>query len=174
MRAEILPDLRMSNPPEDMDAHTLESLSQLCHAQAQECYWLRAAMNKYKDSTVGRLAASVSDLYDAAGEEAVHSEAISSAWLHYMSAKQHHFAAVAQYRMSLDCLEKKKYGEEVARLKDALACAVGGLQDARNGSSLNKSVADDLNTLKKKVEEVLKGAERDNDMIYLSKTEHPF
>ena len=39
-----------------------------------------------------------------------------------MTAKHHHFAAAAQYRASRDCLDKQKYGEEVARLRDSLVC----------------------------------------------------
>jgi programmed cell death 6-interacting protein len=168
IQKEILPDLRMSNPPEDMDVPTLESLAQLLLAQSQECFWQKAVMDGYKDASIAKLAARVSDLYSVAGEEAMKSEAISSAWIHHMSAKHHHFAAAAQYRAACDCLEKRKYGEEVARLKDAAACVNEGLKESRGGY-LNKTVVEDLNGLKRKVEEDLKRAEKDNDMIYLSK-----
>ena len=84
-----------------------------------------------------------------------------------MSAKHHHFAAAAQYRAACDCLEKRKFGEEVARLRDAVACVNEGLKESRGGY-LHKTVVDDLNGLKRKVEEDLKRAERDNDKIYLS------
>lgn len=169
MTNSVLPELRMSDPPEDMDAHTLESLAQLALAQAQECYWQRAVLDGYSDGVIAKLAAEVSDLYDAAGEEAVKSDAISSAWIHHMGAKHHHFAGAAQYRSARDCLEKKRYGEEVARLKDAVNCVAGGLQESKRGY-LHKSVAEDLNGLKRKVEEDLKRAEKDNDMIYLSES----
>lgn len=172
MARAVLPDLRMSDPPEDMDAHTLESLAQLALAQAQECYWQRAVVDGYSDGVIAKLAAEVSDLYDAAGEEAVKSDAVSSAWIHHMGAKHHHFAGAAQYRAARDCLEKKRYGEEVARLKDAVNCVAGGLQESKRGY-LHKSVVDDLNCLKRKVEEDLKRAEKDNDMIYLSKPDVP-
>ena len=167
MVGEVLPDLRMSNPPEDLDAYTLGSLAQLCLAQAQWCYYERATKDSYKDGLIGKLAAAAADLYDAAGEQAVHSEAISSAWIHHMSAKQHWFAAVAQSRTAMDCLEKKRYGEEIARLRDALNCVGGGLQDTKKGR-LSGPIVDDLNRLKKKVEGDLQRAERDNDMVYLS------
>ncbi|EWZ89268.1 pH-response regulator protein palA/rim20 [Fusarium oxysporum] len=166
MQKEILPELRMSDPPEDMDHDTLESLIQLLLAQSQECFWQKAVMDGYKDASIAKLAARVSDLYNFAGEAAMKSEAISSAWIHHMSAKHHHFAAAAQYRAACDCLEKRKYGEEVARLKDAVACATEGIKEARNGY-LGKTVVDDLNGLKRKVEEDLKRAEKDNDVIYL-------
>ncbi len=168
LKNAVLPELRMASPPEDMDEATLESLVQLMLAQSQECFWMKAASERYKDATIAKLAARLSDLYNTAGEAAIKSQAISSAWIHHMSAKHHHFAAAAQYRASLDCLEKRKYGEEVARLKDALQCSTEGLKETRGGY-LGKAVQEDLNGLKKRVEEDLKRAERDNDVIYLSR-----
>ncbi|TWU73918.1 pH-response regulator protein palA/rim20 [Metarhizium rileyi] len=167
MRKEVVPELRMSDPPEDMDDHTLESLMQLLLAQSQECFWQKAVVDGYKDASIAKLAARVSDLYNMAGEAAMKSEAISSAWIHHMTAKHHHFAAAAQYRAACDCLEKRKYGEEVARLTDAVACVIEGLKETKGGY-LNKTVVDDLNGLKRKVEEDLKRAEKDNDMIFLN------
>lgn len=166
MKEEVLPELRMANPPDDMDEATLESLTQLFLAQSQECFWQKAVMDGYKDASIAKLAARVSDLYNLAGEAAMHSEAISSAWIHHMSAKHHHFAAAAQYRAACDCLEKKRYGEEVARLSDAVACVNEGLKECKGGY-INKAVVEDLQGLKKRVEDDLKRAERDNDVIYL-------
>ena len=156
----------MSDPPEDMDATTLESLKQLMLAQSQECFWQKAVMDGYKDASIAKLATRVSDLYNLASESAVKSNALSSAWIHHVTAKHHHFAAAAQYRAASDCLEKRRFGEEVARLKDSVACVSEGLREARGGQ-LSKIVVEDLNNLKKKVEEDLKRAEKDNDVIYL-------
>ncbi|EHA48564.1 pH-response regulator protein palA/RIM20 [Pyricularia oryzae 70-15] len=166
MKTAVLPELRMPSPPEDMDEATLESLEQLMLAQCQECYWQKAVAEGYKDATIAKLAARASDLYNSAAEAAMKSEAISSAWIHHISAKHHHFAAAAQYRASLDCLEKRKYGEEIARLQDAVACANEGLREARGGY-LKEGVAEDLRRLKMRAEEDLKRAEHDNDMLYL-------
>ncbi|KAI0385432.1 BRO1-domain-containing protein [Hypomontagnella monticulosa] len=166
LKNEVISELR-TTPPEDMEEHTLGSLIQLQLAQAQECYWQKAVMDGYKDASIAKLAAKVSDLYNEAGEAAMRSEAISSSWIHHMSAKHHHFAAAAQYRAACDCLEKRKYGEEVARLRDAVACVTEGLKESRGGY-LHKTVVEDLNGLKRRVEEDLKRAERDNDVIYLN------
>jgi programmed cell death 6-interacting protein len=151
-----------------MDDQSLEALLQLQLAQSQECFWQKAAMDGYKDASIAKLAAKVSDIYNLAGEAAMRSEAISSSWIHHMSAKHHHFAAAAQYRAARECLEKRKYGEEVARLRDAAACVAEGLKESKGGY-LNKIVVEDLTSLKRRVEEDLKRAERDNDVIYLSK-----
>jgi programmed cell death 6-interacting protein len=167
MKTTILPDFQMVNAPEDMDEATLEALMQLCLAQSQECFWQKAVMDGYKDGSIAKLAARVSDLYSLASEAAMKSEAISSAWIHHMSAKHHHFAAAAQFRAACDCLEKRRYGEEIARLTDALNCVNEGLKETK-GTYINKAVIDDLNGLKRKVEEDLKRAEKDNDVIYLN------
>ena len=153
-----------SIPPEDMDTMTLECLEQLLLAQAQECSWSVAIKNGYKDALISKLAAKVSDFYDMGAERGTKSDIISTEWIHHMTAKHHHFAAAAQYRAACDCLEKRKYGEEVARLRDSLICVNEALKESR---WINKAVLGDLGGLKTRVSEDLKRAEKDNDIIYL-------
>lgn len=166
LSVEVIPEMR-SAPPEDMDTSTLESLKMLLLAQAQECFWQKAVMDGLKDAIIAKLSAKVSDFYGEAGDWGVKSDAIPSNWIHHMTAKHHHFAAAAQYRQACDCLEKRKYGEEVSRLRDSIACVNEALKEARY---LNKVVLGDLNGLKNKVAEDLKRAEKDNDLIYLCKS----
>lgn len=166
LKTNIIPELR-TTPPEDMDVTTLESVEQLMLAQAQECFWQKAVMDRYKDASIAKLAAKVSDFYIEAADWGVKSQAISSIWIHHATAKHNHFAAAAQYRQSLDCLEKRKYGEEVARLKDSLLCVNEALQES---GYIHPEVLADLKGLKAKVQEDLKRAEKDNDMIYLRMT----
>ncbi|GAM87201.1 hypothetical protein ANO11243_052230 [Dothideomycetidae sp. 11243] len=163
IKTVCIPDMR-TTPPEDMDNTTLESVEHLMLAQAQECIWQKAVKDGLKDASIAKLAAKVSDFYSQAGDWGVKSDAISSEWIHHMNAKHHHFAAAAQYRAACDCLEKRRYGEEVARLRDSSACVNEALKEARY---VNKAVLADLNGLKTRVEEDLKRAEKDNDMIYL-------
>ena len=163
IRTEIIPDMR-TLPPDDMDTMTLESLQQLMLAQAQECFWSKAVKDGLKDGLIAKLAAKVSDLYDQAAEFGTKSDTVSTEWIHHMTAKHHHFAAAAQYRASRECLEKQKYGEEVARLRDSLTCVNEALKESR---WINKIVLGDLNGLRSRVTEDLKRAEKDNDIIYL-------
>ena len=163
IKTNVIPDLR-SSPPEDMDDLTLESLEHLMLAQAQECFWQKAVKDGLKDASIAKLAAKVSDLYSDAGDWALKSDSVSSEWIHHINAKHHHFAAAAQYRAACDCLEKRKYGEEVARLRDSLNCVNEALKESRY---VNKSVLGDLTGLKSRVSEDLKRAEKDNDTIYL-------
>lgn len=87
---------------------TIQSLELLLLGQGQECFWQKAVKDGLKDASIARLAAKVSDFYGDAGDLAVKSNAISTDWIHHMTAKHHHFAAAAQFRQSLDCLEKRK------------------------------------------------------------------
>ncbi|KAI7354763.1 BRO1-domain-containing protein [Hortaea werneckii] len=163
LKTSILPELRNAAPPEDMDTLTLESLECLMLAQAQECFWQKAVKDGLKDASIAKLATKVSDLYSEAGDWAVKSASITSEWIHHINAKHHHFAAAAQYRAACDCLEKRKYGEEVARLRDALNCVNVALKEPK----VNRAVTSDLQGLKNRVQEDLKRAEKDNDTIYL-------
>ncbi|KAJ2894001.1 pH-response regulator protein palA/prr-1 [Zalerion maritima] len=165
IKTNIVPDLR-TDPPDDMDDHSLDSLTHLFLAQAQECFWHKAVNDNYKDVLISKLACQVSDFYASAGDEAVQSSAISSSWIHHMTAKHHHFAAAGQYRAARDCLEKRKYGEEVARLRDAVACVREGLKEGKGGY-VSPLVLRDLEKLEEKTKEDLKRAEKDNDLIYL-------
>ncbi|EMC97375.1 hypothetical protein BAUCODRAFT_68852 [Baudoinia panamericana UAMH 10762] len=159
----ILPELR-SSPSEDMDGLTLEALQALMLAQAQECFWQKAVKDGLRDASIAKLAAKVSDLYSEAADWALKSASVNSEWIHHMNAKHHHFAAAAQYRAACDCLEKRKYGEEVARLRDSLSCVNEALKESK---WINRAVLGDLNGLRSRVSEDLKRAEKDNDTIYL-------
>jgi programmed cell death 6-interacting protein len=163
LRENIMPDMRGA-PAEDMDAATLESLEKMMLAQAQESFWQKAVKDGMRDGTIARLSAQVSDYYLQASDLAIKSDAVSTEWIHHFQAKHHHFAAAAQFRQSQDCMEKRQYGEEVARLRDSITCVNEALKEQR---WINRTVLADLQGLKMKVTEELKRAEKDNDMIYL-------
>lgn len=102
MKVAVLPKLRMSIPPEDMDDATLESLMQLMFAQSRKYFWQKALRKDYKNSIIAKPAARLSDLDHLAAESAKKkSESICSVWTRHISAKHHHSAAAAQYRLRL-------------------------------------------------------------------------
>ncbi|KAI5300904.1 pH-response regulator protein palA/rim20 [Ascosphaera pollenicola] len=164
VRDDVLPDMR-AVPPDDMDEMTLRGLEELMLAQAQECIWRRAVIDEMRDASIARLAIRVSDLYLQAGEYAVKSNAISTSWIHQMNAKKWHFESAAQFRQSLDSLEKKQYGEEIARLRESLICVNEALKETK---WVSKLIASDLNGLKSRVTDDMRRAEKDNDIIYLN------
>lgn len=147
-----------------MDDSTLESLQEVMLAQAQECFWHKAVNDEIRDAAISRLAAKVAELYSSAGESATKSNGIGTEWMHHMTAKSYHFAAAAQFRQSLDCLEKRRYGEEVARLRESLSSINEGLKESK---WVRKVLVADMNGLKTRVAQDLTRSEKDNDIIYL-------
>ena len=164
LRQVVVPEMR-ATVPEDMDGATLECIEGVMLAQAQECFWATAVKGGYKDALIAKVAIKVAEMYALAEQAGRRSDAISSEWIHHLKAKEGHFGGVANYRAARDALEKRRYGEEVARLRESLICANEGLKEARY---ISKMVLGDLQGLKVKVEDDAKRAEKDNDMIYLN------
>lgn len=161
-----LPEMRVAPPP-DMTVDVITTLKNLMLAQAQECFWQKAAMDQLKDGIVAKLAAKVAEYYLAASDgskEASLQGIFSQEWIVHMRTKYYHFLAAAQYRKSRDVLNQNKYGEEIARLKAAEGSAKKGLESQRY---LRQSVLSDLKSLLDVITTSLKRAEKDNDLIYL-------
>lgn len=131
---------------------TIESLSYLMLAHAQETYWLKAVRNKLKDSLVARLAEQVAEFYNEALQK------IPKKWASHVTMKLWHFRAASQYRMAMVALERGAHGEEVCRLRKAKEMIFKTF--SRN------SEQDDSKGLGKIIDDTLKVAERDNDLIY--------
>ncbi|GAA5926339.1 hypothetical protein JCM1841_005538 [Sporobolomyces salmonicolor] len=163
----------------DLARDAVQSMRDLCLAEAQEVAWQKAVMDRLKNGTISKLALRTSELYASAREAAIKAAVPVSAttsrpwafpeeWLRYMQLKKLHFAAVAQYRRSIDDLGANRYGDELGRLqladqllRDALALKVpkGGVLEmvVRDAKGLHKTVLENLAR-----------ATKDNDLIYLS------
>ncbi|KAI5809570.1 putative pala protein [Peziza echinospora] len=164
LKDEVIPELR-SAPPEDMDHFSLEALENLMLAQAQECFWHKAVVDGNRDALIAKIAEQVSDFFKLAEEFGVKSNAISSEWIHRISAKRYHLAAAAQYRSACDSLEKSKYGDEIARLESAQSNVELAIVESRY---LPKTYLGDLKSFRIMLVDNLKRANKDNDMIYLT------
>ena len=149
--------------PIGLDVDTIWALHDLCLAQAQECFWQRAALQGMKNSIIYKLAIQVSDFYLSALNKTNKSNAIRSEWIEHVACKKYHFEAAAQYRCALYCLERGKYGEEVARLQACVEAASIGLTNSRYVADI---VLKDLQGLQDKAKSDLASAEKDNDLIY--------
>ncbi|GBE87997.1 pH-response regulator protein palA/RIM20 [Sparassis crispa] len=169
-----VPQLRSSITPDDMPLELTEaflaSLEFLMLAQAQECVWQRAVMDNLKNGLIAKLAGRVASLYGSSltkVKEASPSirHVFPSHWLAHLETKQLHFEAAAQYRKSVDDLEANRYGEEIARLNQALLTAKKGYDTARRGG-VASAVLHDIKSLLDNVQKSTSRAERDNDLIY--------
>jgi programmed cell death 6-interacting protein len=124
--------------------------------------------DQMKDSLISRLSAQVSEFYDQALSSAMTSVNIPSDWITHITAKKLHFYSAAQYRKSKDAAAgtgTTKYGEELARLQEALRNVNKALE---RKNFLSKGVRDDLLGLQEILQRDTDRAEKDNDLIYLS------
>ncbi|KAL7416997.1 BRO1-like domain-containing protein [Mrakia frigida] len=149
----------------------IETMKSLTEAMAQECFWQQAVHDKYKNGTVARLAMKVSELYDqtlVASQKEFPSTAshLPPAWTALITIKKFHFSAAAQYRMSVEDLEKNRYGLEIARLEVAQGLAKKALDNAKRGIVSDLVIAD-IKTLSSTLTSSLARAKKDNDLIYL-------
>ena len=121
----------------------------------------------YKDGLIARLAAQVSDFYDSAVRSGMSSLNIPADWITHITAKKLHFYAAAQYRKSIDIVSgstsNAHYGEEVARLEEALRTVNKALEKK---NFLGKVVRDDLVGLQSTLQRDTERAIKDNDLIY--------
>ncbi|KAG6900688.1 hypothetical protein C0993_004999 [Termitomyces sp. T159_Od127] len=154
----------------DLSESFATSLELLMLAQAQECSWQMAKLNRYKNALIAKVAARVASLYQETsqvirGASPSIKDIFPSDWLPHIEAKCHHFAAVSEYRKSMDEIETSRYGIEIARLQEAQAEAKKAYDIARRGR-IKPPVIQDIQSLLEIVQKNLSRAERDNDLIY--------
>ncbi|EIW68315.1 hypothetical protein TREMEDRAFT_63488 [Tremella mesenterica DSM 1558] len=154
----------------DMTESFLTTLREFLLAEAQECFWQQAVLQgTYKNSLIGKLSMKVSEYYGSALSAANAVEYPSAAyfpvgWLSHITVKQMHFEAAAQYRLSQDDLESRRYGHEITRLRIAEGLAKKGLEASKKGVA--DAVLSDLKNLSAAVKSNLERADRDNNLIY--------
>ncbi|KAJ9125522.1 hypothetical protein QFC22_000483 [Naganishia vaughanmartiniae] len=155
---------------QDMTSSFIGALEKFCLAEAQECFWQRAVIDKYKNGLIAKLAMQVAEFYASAlanSAEGLNPTAhyFPAAWTSHVTVKRYHFEAAAQYRLSMDDLEKGRYGDEIARLQLAETLAKKALDAVKPG--LSTAVSSDLRSLQGILASSLKRAVRDNDLVYV-------
>ncbi|KAM6504501.1 BRO1-like domain containing protein [Amanita muscaria] len=167
-RLVIPPDAE--NRPFDLTVPFVKALEWLMLAQAQECSWQMAKLNQYKNGVVARVAAQTAAFYHQAyntirDSDSYIKRAFSSDWLLHIEAKWHHFEAVAQLRQSMEDIEARRYGHELARLHQAQQDAKAAFDAGKRGK-VAYVVIQDVQSLLDTVQKGVTRAERDNDLIY--------
>lgn len=166
-------DTPLTNAGYDMTSSFIETLQLFCLAEAQECFWQRAIMEKYTNSVIAKLAMKVGGFYEdclkaASGGFSPAAHYFPQEWIAHITAKKYFFEAVAQYRMSLEDLAKQRYGDEIARMK----VADGLLKQATN-EIRRPALLSDIKSLQETLSANLQRAIRDNDIIYVSPIPSP-
>lgn len=150
--------------PMGLEAATLEMIESMCLAQAHECFWARAIKEGMKDLLIAKLAMQVRAFYSDSLDHAMRSNSVRSEWIGHMTCKMHFFEAAAQYRAATDCLNRAKYGEEVARLQGCVEACTKALNSSKYASA---TLLQSIHNLKAKAESDYTRAEKDNRLIYI-------
>lgn len=172
-------------PSEDLSRDTVNLLSELMLAQAQECFLESSIREKAKNGLIAKLASHVTWVYgnlvDSLGDAVTRGVGVDKAWILLCQIKQKYYAAVAQQHKAAACEAEAKYGECVGRYiaaesagKEAVKLAAG-LQSALLSSNhanntipaeAGAAVQDLTKSLSATCTEQVASSTRDNDLIY--------
>ncbi|SOV02700.1 related to RIM20 - protein involved in proteolytic activation of Rim101p [Ustilago sp. UG-2017a] len=175
----VEPTRHLTPPCADLSPRLLSCIRDLMLAQAQECFWQKAVMDRMKDFTIAKLAEKASDFYAAALQAVTESPTddaraepadtakitLPSGWENHLTVKRWHFAAAAQYRKACDDLGANRYGDELGRLHLAEQHVKKALDSAKRGVS--DAITSDLKSLQGILQSNIARATRDNNLIYL-------
>uniref|UniRef100_A0AAQ6AHF9 BRO1 domain-containing protein n=1 Tax=Amphiprion ocellaris TaxID=80972 RepID=A0AAQ6AHF9_AMPOC len=145
-------------PTGDISPETVGALSLIMLAQAQEVFFLKATSDKMKDAVIAKLANQAADFFGDAFKQCQYKDNLSKEVLPVLAAKHCIMQANAELHQSILAKQKKRFGEEIARLQHA--------------AELVKTVASrydeyvSVKDLSDKINRALTAAKKDNDFIY--------
>ncbi|XP_065147130.1 programmed cell death 6-interacting protein isoform X1 [Paramisgurnus dabryanus] len=145
-------------PTMDISPETVGTLSQIMISQAQEVFVLKATADKMKDAIVAKLANQAADYYGDAFKQCQYKENLPKEVLPVLAAKHCMMQASAELHQSILAKQKKKFGEEIARLQHATEL----VKTAASRYDEYVNVKD----LSDKISRALTAAKKDNDFIY--------
>ncbi|KAK7480996.1 hypothetical protein BaRGS_00027811 [Batillaria attramentaria] len=151
-------------PTPDLNPDTLNSLSAVMLAQAQESIYRKATIDRMKESMIAKLAYQCSELY-ADAMKLMQLGSIRDLWprdwLATVVMKQAAFHAMAEFYQSVVAQQTKSYGEEIARLQHAMELMTAS--QTRGGATF--AFRNEIG----KIQRALESAKKDNDFIYHDK-----
>ncbi|XP_062384801.1 programmed cell death 6-interacting protein isoform X2 [Sardina pilchardus] len=145
-------------PTMDISPETASTLGQIMLAQAQEVFCIKATSDKMKDAIIAKLANQAADFYGDAFKQCQYKENLPKEVLPVLAAKHCMMQATAELHQAALANQKKRFGEEIARLQHA--------------TELVKTVASrydeyvNVKDLSERVNRALTAAKKDNDFIY--------
>ncbi|XP_031784021.1 programmed cell death 6-interacting protein isoform X3 [Nasonia vitripennis] len=148
-------------PTPDMSPETLEALSLMMLAQAQEIFTHKAIHDKMKDNIIAKLAAQTEELFSETFklfQKEIFRAFWDKEWIPLITGKQLGYRGMSEYYQSLVCKNNKQIGEEIARLEFAAEM----FKVAQTKSNRLTLFEDYYNKTLQNLTEV----KRDNDFIY--------
>ncbi|KAG4068119.1 hypothetical protein HA402_001544 [Bradysia odoriphaga] len=148
-------------PTPDLNPETLQTLSNLMIAQAQEIFVIKAIRDNMKDAIVAKLACQCEELY-AETLRGLQKDSVKSIWdkewIPTIAGKQAGFHALTQLYQSLVNRSNKAVGEEIARLTHAVEL----FKSAQSRSGKPNLFEDYAGRAQRNLVE----SKKDNDFIY--------
>ncbi|XP_061112238.1 programmed cell death 6-interacting protein-like [Conger conger] len=157
IKATVLSALSQE-PTADITPDTTSVLSHIMLAQAQEVVFLKATADKMKSAVIAKLANQAADLYAEACRQFQSKENLPKEISSILAAKHCVMLAYAEYHQSTLAKQKQQFGEEIARLQNAIS------QLKTVTSRYNEYV--NVKDLSDKITRALSAAKKDNDFIY--------
>nr|XP_057903535.1 programmed cell death 6-interacting protein-like [Doryrhamphus excisus]XP_057903586.1 programmed cell death 6-interacting protein-like isoform X2 [Doryrhamphus excisus] len=145
-------------PTMDIAPETVGTLSIIMLAQAQEVFFLKATSDRMKDAVIAKLSNQAAEFYGDAFKQCQYKDNLPKEVLPVLAAKHCIMQANAELHQSIIAKQKKRFGEEIARLQHA--------------AELVKTVATrydeyvSVKDLTDKINRALTAAKKDNDFIY--------
>lgn len=153
----------------DLGESSLSVLVHLMLAQAQECFVLKAILEKtVKDSILAKLCASTASLFETALRGAVQQNKSVSGLFRlladHLEAKHIYYRSMGHYRKSCEFLFASNYGKEIVKLQEADEMLKSIPKDLIK--RLSPSLASQISSLGLTVSKNLERARKDNSLIY--------
>lgn len=147
----------------DLSDTILGALSKLMLAQAQECFVIKATLERnVKDSTLAKLSASTASLFDAAKILSIKSPILAD-FVDLLAGKIALYQATAHFHKSAEFLATMQYGREIVKLQEAdeVIGEAKGLM-----KRLSSDILLPINLIASQISKALERAIKDNQIIY--------
>ncbi|XP_022654920.1 apoptosis-linked gene 2-interacting protein X 1-like isoform X2 [Varroa jacobsoni] len=116
----------------DLHIGTLQALENLCLAQAQECFYLKALQDNKASSVLARLAQRATELYETAWKHMKKEHPCSYQWAYVMQFKEAAFRGATQFHQADQDGKDCRVSDELARLDLAMAAFRAASKQAEN------------------------------------------
>uniref|UniRef100_A0A6B2KXP0 BRO1 domain-containing protein n=1 Tax=Arcella intermedia TaxID=1963864 RepID=A0A6B2KXP0_9EUKA len=171
---EQLKELLEAHPEDavtsDLTADSLNLLSTMMLAQAQELFYMMALKSNMKAGVISKLAAQASDYYSNAldGMTTNLKSVVPKRWITYSELKRDLMKAVAQFQLGKEKKEQKAFGDELARYRIASRL----IDNVLKYKTLLPEISVWVDDIATRIKNAERSAQKDNDMIY-HETVHP-
>ncbi|VDM96515.1 unnamed protein product [Thelazia callipaeda] len=152
--------LIQQEPTSDLMPDTLEALSSVMLAQAQEAIYIKAEKDKMKPLALVKLAAQCAEYYLEAQKKLQRDSVrglFDKAWTNIITGKSLGLSALAQYYKALDSAGTKEISEQLSRLNEALSLIQQAVSYMPHGT---------FDVHLSAIQKAYLSAKKDNDFIY--------